>query len=106
MSKTLQQYLSKATNYLYPTQNSLSQSTEKEKILAICVEHGLDERFLELVEKDSEWKELAEHATVEYFVDVPKHLDKEQKAKLPSIDLLKLSLGTVPAIKVTCESYI
>lgn len=101
--KTLRDYVLKATNYLYPTQNAERQNMEREKFIKFCEIHGLADEFIRLVENDPKWSELASHETVQYFVDVPKYHSVETKQDLPQIKLIACELGKVPAIKVVCE---
>lgn len=98
--KTLREYLSEATNYLSPSTSPEYQEMEREKFIEFCESHELSEKFLELIEKDQKWRDLAKHQPVHYFVDVPKHLSKEDEERLPEIKLLACELGTVPVIKV------
>lgn len=98
--KTLREYLSEATNYLSPSTSTEYQEMERKKFIEFCESHGLSEKFLELIEKDPKWCDLANHQPVYYFVDVPKHLSKEYKKRLPEIKLLACELGTVPVIKI------
>lgn len=101
--KILRDYVLKATNYLYPTQNAERQSIEREKFIKFCEIHGLADEFIRLVENDPKWAELADHETVQYFVDVSKDKSVETKKKLPQIKLIACELGKVPAIEVICE---
>lgn len=97
---TLREYLSEATNYLFPSMSPEHQKREREKFIEFCESHELSEKFLELIGKDQKWRDLANHQPVYYFVDVPKHLSKEDEECLPEIKLLACELGTVPVIKV------
>ena len=97
---TLRNYLSDATNYLYPSSTPEHQAKEREKLIEFCENHGLDEKFLELTRKDQKWCDLAQNNPVQYFVDVPKHLSREDLDRLPEIKLLACERGTVPTIKI------
>lgn len=103
---TLREYLSEATNYLSPSTSPEYQAKERKKLTEFCESHGLSEKFLELIEKDQKWRDLAKNQTVQYFVDVPKHLSKKDEERLPEIKLLACELGTVPVIKVLNKNFI
>lgn len=105
-TKTLKDYLSEATNYLSPSTSPEYQAREREKFIEFCESHGLSEKFLELIGKDQKWRDLAKNHPVHYFVDIPKHLSKEDEERLPEIKLLACELGTVPVIKVLNSSTI
>ena len=103
---TLRDYLSEATNYLYPSPSPEHQAKEREKLIEFCEANGLSEKFLELIGNDQAWCDLAKRTTVQYFVDVPKHMSSKDRERLPEIKLIACELGTVPAIKVVNTTYI
>lgn len=68
MTKTLPDYLSEAKNYLYKDQSKSETQKEIQKLMDYTREHKLDKKFLELVESNKEWLDLAETVKPEYYI--------------------------------------
>ncbi len=103
MENGLNEYLQKATNYLYPVSAELEVEYRK-KIMNFCIKHGLDEKFLSLVETDSKWRDIAARKPVKYFVDIPKKLpgDERKDDEIIGIQIRLFEVGNpVPVIKIT-----
>lgn len=100
--KTLREYLSNANHYLYPDKRPGGSERQRKQFLTYCQNYGLEKVFLQLVEKDAEWRNLAESKPVYFFEDAIKpRLGVEIS---PSISLIAVEGGKTPVIKLIVEN--
>lgn len=103
-TKTLSDYLSEATNYLYPQLSEARLLEERKMAISFCEKHGLAEKFLSLVDSDSAWLKLSQTAPVQYFFDYIRILNSADEQKLPDIKIIRCELGKVPVIKISIKA--
>ncbi len=68
--KSLEEYLSNATNYLFK-KSCEENDTERNRILTYYHEQGLEENFLKQIENNHEWVKLAETTEVKFYIEEP-----------------------------------
>lgn len=102
--KKLKDLLTKATNYLYPNLNPEFGDREGKRLISFIETNGLFEELLKQVNKDLQWQDLTESKTIQYFIDVPRHITPEEI--VPSITILKLDSEETPVVKITYERNI
>ena len=100
MNEQFKHYTKDAAHYLFP--GGLGENVNlRKQFVSFCVSKGLDQKFQELVEGDSEWRELADAGQVYFFEDtvhMPENFD------LPSIFLVCTEGGTKAVIKLMLKS--
>lgn len=100
--KSLEDYLNKATHYLYEL-STTELDLERTRIISYYKAHGLKENFLKQVDSNPDWVKLAETTEVKFYIEEPLKQNPGciRNAFIePGIFLRIYDSGKTPVIKV------